>query len=174
MQEAVGVVERRSGFLSYVDKGVNPKKLGVYFVGDGEALKGLSFYWSTASLASWLSPSFVLELWPAFSRGGPSPPSWPGGGLPPAQSCLPRKGERLERPVLFLPSGDTQDPHSPFDKEVGILVYVICTLHLLYSKSGLHTCPMWVTLLETQNLTTSQTFEIRVCILTRPPGEVYT
>lgn len=63
--------------MSCIDLGVNPKKRGVYFIGDGEALKDLSFCWSMPSLASWISASFVLEMWPAFSRDGPMPPSWP-------------------------------------------------------------------------------------------------
>lgn len=79
-------------------------------LGDAEALKGLSFYWSTPSLASWLSASLVLETWSAFRGNGPLPPFWPGRAVPPAQSCLSRKGEGFESPDVQLWSRYTLGP----------------------------------------------------------------
>lgn len=58
--------------FSLVDVGVNLRELGVYLVGDGEALKGLSFYWSPLSLTSWLSASFVLETRPGLQWKWPT------------------------------------------------------------------------------------------------------
>lgn len=92
--------------------GVNPKELGVDSVRDAEALKGLSVYWSTPCLASWLHPSFVLETWPAFSGNGPLPP--PGQAeqfLLPKAACPEReKGLRVQTPAVVRVHGGSSGP----------------------------------------------------------------
>lgn len=152
--------------------GVNPKELGVYFVEDGEALQGLSLYWSASSLASWRSASFVCETWPAFSGNGPLPPSWTGAGMPPAQSHLPRKGERIERTGLSLQLGTHWTGGTSYHNAVGFLVCYLCLTPPLLNLWPTDQQHLHQIVRNTEFFILLQTFSIRVYILTRSPGDV--
>ena len=118
--------------LSCVDTGVNPKELGVDSVRDAEALKGLSVYWSTPSLAAWLHPSFVLETWPAFSGNGPLPPPGQAEQLLLPKAACPEREKGLRVQTSCCGQG-TRWVLRPFPI---IRFLIMCHLHSPYSVSG--------------------------------------
>lgn len=111
--------------------GVNPEEPGVYFVEDGEALKGLGFSWSTCSLASCQVPHSCLrhgqpsvEMAYCHHRGQTE------GCLLPKATCPERKKNlKVPRPLANFNQGTHWTLMTAFHNDNGFLVYVICALH---------------------------------------------